>query len=348
MGLHHIKYVPKAHGIAKYFAAIETHRTELASLPKPKLIADWQVVAKALRELPPLHQKLKTVAWILEVQRKIDKSETSLQQCRQAFVSADVDHNISAELQTASPSKKRRLRINITRTGNDKRPRDGRTPGRYKPGDCIHHPKYDNHLTSQCMNPFGIRSAFGLAQSYTDKCSAVKISVAAGWSPKATNVRIPQGYGCDPPVTTMPTANTPVTTVRANISTVQQVGHSINAADLQSYHKVRSLMNGHSNLAEPVATTLPVQSLPNTNQHQLQTGLLPPTTVPPPIRAFHTAATYPMYHGMPYAQPTIVYPQPAIQQQHPFVMPTQVPSLQMATPQVHMPAPIRANAANLR
>ena len=55
MGLHHIKYVPKPHGVAQYFARIDSHRSELTSLTRPKIIDDWEVTAKALRELPSLH-----------------------------------------------------------------------------------------------------------------------------------------------------------------------------------------------------------------------------------------------------------------------------------------------------
>ena len=343
MGLHHIRYIPKPHGTAKYFATIENHRTELASLPKPKIIGDWQVVTKALRELPAIHPKFKSVAWILEVQRKIDKSETTLQQCRKAFVSADIDHNISAELQAASPSKKKRLRANAAHIdGLPKRQRERRTPGRYKIGDCIHHPKSDTHLTVQCTNPFGIRSAFGLAQSYEDKCAAVKASVSAGWSPQATHVKVPQGYGCDKPSSTTISTVPPTFSMKTNVSAIQHVPQSINADDLKTYHRVRALMDSQSNLTPPTAVSAAASSsmmrtLPTLHQPQLQTGPCP-QVMAPPVRAFHTAVTYPMYHPASYAQPTIVYQQPPPQQPHPY---------QLTQPQLHMRPPIRANASNL-
>ena len=103
MGLpvQHIKYIPKPHGVAKYFARIEAHRSELASLPKPKIIDDWEVTAKVLRELPALHPQFKSVVDVLQIQRKILKSETTLEECRKAFVSADVDNDIGGDLHSS-------------------------------------------------------------------------------------------------------------------------------------------------------------------------------------------------------------------------------------------------------
>ena len=184
MGLQHIKYSPKPHGVAKYFARIETHRNELAALPKPKIINDWEVTAKALRELPSLHPAFKSAADMLQIQRQILKSETTLEECRKAFISADVDNDVGGDLHSKNLNKpKRKLKANLSQT--DKKPRINSPlkPGKFKPGDCVHHPKATTHLTSHCMNPFGLRSAFGLAVSYQDKCKAVRASVSAGWSP---------------------------------------------------------------------------------------------------------------------------------------------------------------------
>ena len=76
LGLQHIKYKVIPHGVSAYFAAIKAHRTKLLALPTPKRIDDWEVVAKALQELPPIHPKFEATRNLLELQRKIHDKET--------------------------------------------------------------------------------------------------------------------------------------------------------------------------------------------------------------------------------------------------------------------------------
>ena len=104
MGIQHIKYIPKPHGVAQYFAQIEKHRSELAALPKPKIISDWEVT---VRELSDLHPQFKSVAELLAIQRKILHTETTLEDCRNAFTTADIDHNIGGELHAKNQTKSR-------------------------------------------------------------------------------------------------------------------------------------------------------------------------------------------------------------------------------------------------
>ena len=338
MGLHHIKYVPKRHGVAKYFAKIESHRSELASLPKPKIINDWEVTAKALRELPLLHPKFKSVADVLQIQRTILKTETTLEECRKAFVSADVDNDIGGDLHAKSQtSAKRKLKTNLSQT-DKRRNTDSTNPrrgGKYKPGDCVHHPRSTTHLSRHCTNPFGIRSIFGSAVSYADKCAAVKTSVATGWSPRATNVQIPQGYGCDTPNHNQNTTVPPPTPIRGNNPTRPlTINNATMPAPLPSvyphqhpmYHRAQpplSPLHAHASLSPRHAY----------HHHHLQ-----PQTGPPhphahhhynpnypygsPLRAFHTAPRQPLGHP---ATSTLLSPPAPVR--------------------THRPAPIRPNTA---
>lgn len=328
MGIQHIKYVPKPHGVAQYFARIEKHRSELAALPKPKIISDWEVTAKALRELPELHPQFKAVSELLAIQRKILHTETTLEDCRNAFTSADIDHNIGGDLHAKNQTKtKRKLKTNLAQTGttanSDSLHR--RKRAKFKTGDCVHHPKSNTHLTRQCTNPFGLRSAFGLAVSYTDKCNAVKASVAAGWSPKATNVRIPQGYGCDPPATA-PIAPTPVMphpgagsprSLRNNIAAVSSPSrfpHQHHPGPRPPYHHAHPQPFQYPRSPGP----LPHHYSPRTLHHQSHRTYARPRQLFPP-------------RGHPQPHPHLPFPTPSgPQPSHP-----------------HMPAPLHANVASM-
>ena len=357
MGLQHIKYTAQAHGVAKYFANIDAHRTELASLPRPKIIDDWEVTAKVLRELPALHPKFKSAADILEVQRKILKTETTLEDCRKAFISADIDNDIGGDLHSKNSGKnKRKLRANLVYT--DKKPRrDGdRKPGRYNFGDCVHHPKSNTHLSKQCTNPFGLRSAFGLAVSYTDKCTAVKNSVAVGWSPKATNVRIPQGYGCDNPNSQrgsassrlQPSSHLASAHVRANATTVPPVGLNINPDDFRAYQRVSAIMcnNQTMHVMPPARVHHPIPPATHTGYPHAHSPAR--SLHGSPIRTFHSAPAYgspqrPIFNGgppgFPHRPQTYHHPQPF--RQPAFLSPNHGP------PAPYAPAPIAANSSSI-
>ena len=336
MGIQHIKYVPKPHGVAQYFARIEKHRSELAALPKPKIISDWEVTAKALRELPDLHPQFKSVAELLAIQRKILHTETTLEDCRNAFTSADIDHNIGGDLHAKNQTRaKRKLKTNLAHTDTTPRsdPLHKRKRPKFKFGDCIHHPKSNTHLTRQCTNPFGLRSAFGLAVSYTDKCNAVKNSVTAGWSTKATNVRIPQGYGCDA-ITTAPAAPTPVLPhpsvgsprpLRSNIAAVSSPSRL-----LSQYHPHHRL--GHHPGARPTYH----HAYPQQQQYPRSPGPLPHQHSP---RMLHHQA-----HQM-HIHPRQLFPPHGPPQPHPQ-LPFPVQSGPQP-PQPHRPAPLHANVASM-
>ena len=362
MGLQHIRYKPIKMGVSKYFAAIEQHRTKLASLPTPKIIPDWQVVAKALRELPPLHSKFQSAEFLLEMQRKVSKTDTTLQECKQAFVSADIDNDIGGDLQPDNKGTKTKRRANLSRTGDEQRKRfrndnsRTNTNGHYKFGDCVHHPTCSNHTTVQCTNPFGIRSVFARATSYLEKCNAVKASVAAGWSPKATNVTVPQGYGCDPTanannpngVATTPqrpsSASTHQPAVRANKAAMHPATtDTINQEDLKAYHKVRSLMGIHT---APTSQPAPYPHHASANVYMPPAH--PAPTSPPPVRTFNTTTAYGHHYQPPaYVQPS-AYIAPA---HHPYGIAHQYPATNLPLPVAHhpsYPAPIRANISNLR
>ena len=350
MGLQHIKYIPQPHGVAKYFAKIESHRTELASLPRPKIIDDWEVTAKVLRELPQLHPQFKSAANILEVQRKILKIETTLEDCRRAFISADIDNDVGGDLHSKSSNKgKRKLRTNLSRV--DKRPRrDGdrsRKPGRHNYGDCIHHPKSNTHTTKECINPFGLRSAFGLAVSYLDKCTAVKRSVNAGWSPKATQVRVPQGYGCDNYTQTGKTQSTllparlqPQTNISTNVATVPPAGLFTNPPQYSAFHHARPTA------ALPMAPTTHQPALQHPGFAYAHHAMQP--LLGSPIRAPHATSAYGPAQRLPInmASPRL----PLQQQLPPQPQPTHHPPfnhLQPGQPTAFQPAPISANNSAL-
>ena len=314
MNLNHIRYVPKPHGVAKYFAEIDSHRTELASLAKPKIIQDWEVVTKALQDLPPLHPKFSAVASMLSMKRELFKQETSLVECRAAFVNAENDSEIHRDLSNNDKrgNKKRKLRVNVERTNKrpradkDNDPNDNKT--KFKKGDCGHHPNSTTHCTQTCMNPFGIRSIFGKAQSYADKCQAVKTSIALGWSPRAKDVKIPQGYGCDPenPTTDVPTpTTTPASTPAAVTVNMNRVhgNTTISPNSLRTYHRVRSLVEVQQRqqprypaYAPPPYTTPPPQPQPYAMQHHMHPALM---TNRAAMHVHHTAT----HHGQPQRTP---------------------------------------------
>ena len=349
MGLQHIKYIPQPHGVAKYFAKIEGHRTELASLPRPKIIDDWEVTAKVLRELPELHPKFKSTADILEVQRKILKTETTLEDCRKAFVSADIDNDIGGDLHAKSSAKsKRKIRTNLSHT--DKRPRrDGdrtRKPGRHNYGDCVHHPKSNTHTTKQCINPFGLRSAFGLAISYPEKCTAVKRSVNAGWSPKATNIRIPQGYGCDnhtpqtngPPSALLPTNPQPPVNIRANLATIPQTRPPLHPSHYQVYHHANTIMDNGQHASVMQA------------QHPGHAYTQPPMQhlIGSPVRNPHVMPAYSSPQRLNINMASSVFrPPPQVYQRAQPVHHQHVAYQQHGPPAAFQPAPIAANNSAL-
>ena len=353
MGLHHIKYVPKPHGVAQYFARIDAHRSELASLPRPKIIDDWEVTAKALRELPSLHPLFKSAADILKVQRQILKTETTLEECRNAFVSADVDNDIGGDLHAKHQLKgkaKRKIRANASYL--DKRARserdDTQKPRKYNHGDCVHHPKTNTHLTSQCTNPFGIRSAFGFAVSYDEKCAAVKASVAAGWSPKATNVKIPQGYGCDgiqPSHSTRAYASSSARSIQNNNATITATGKDIRLSELRTYHKVRELMEPARHVPQNLsAPSYGSGQLPPRSGHVHFPPARPPHYQPArgsPVRAYHAAPAFnsPPQPPVPHELMLPHHRQPVYPARPPFRPP-------LLPTGVHTPAPMQANAAS--
>ena len=350
LDLNHIKYSPQPHGVTKYFSAIEAHRTQLADLNPPKTIHDWQVVAKVLRELPALHPKFQEAARFLSLQRKLLKAETTLQECQHAFVSADIDNDIHGDLHARGRHKgkgspKKRLRANNSNLASSPSRRarfeddrdDKSNVGRFKAGDCVHHPAATSHTTSFCKNPFGLRSIFGKAQSYHDKCIAVKTSVQAGWSKRATNVKIPQGYGFDRQGN--PTNNAPVQSaiptdpLRTNLAAVPNTASAIDDADMRTYHKVRGIMAAQSKqpLGLPVNPRGPPQP---TQQLAPHSGYHQPTI--PPVRAFQAAVSYP-FQAQPHFLPQPpVYPIPGHPYAHPY-----------ASPYARHPAHVRSNAATM-
>ena len=258
MGIDHITYVPRPHGVPTYFAKIKDHRQALANLPKPKHIEDWEVVAKALQDLPPLHSKFEGARRLLEIQRMMMEKETSLAECVKAFTAAEADNLIYQDLRNnnKNQNRKRKIKANIARQ-QDKRPRsdpDRKNPnaGKFDKGSCIHHPRSTTHCTEQCTNPFGSSSIFAMAVDRVNKCAAIKKSLAAGWSPKATNVQVPEGYGT--PQLPAPGAkqDDASQTLGANISNLspQKPAASASASrpqppspdDINAYHRVRSML----------------------------------------------------------------------------------------------------------
>ena len=291
MGIDHIRYIPKPHGVALYFGKIKDHRNTLANLPKPKLIDDWEVVAKALQDLPPLHPKFQEASHLLELQRQMFKRETSLADCISAFKNAETDNQVFKDLQSRrSPNKKRKLSTNLA--FEDKRRKWGkdRSPkaGKYKKGDCIHHPRSFTHCTEECTNPFGSTSIFALAVDRVNKCAAVKKSLAAGWSPKATNVKVPEGYGTlqlPPPGqlanNTPPTvrANAINVTREQNFSPATQQRH-LSPLDVEAYNRVRSALLYDQRTLHPYQTAAPsLAHQPRQLSHSHTMGI--PMTVSP-------------------------------------------------------------------
>ena len=261
LGIQHIKYVPAAHGVATYFANIEAHRQKLAQLPRPKIIADWEIVAKATQELPPIHPKFESTRSMLELQRKFEKRETTLKECRDAFISAELDNDIHMDLGAKKPPTKRKLRANVQRHQPPRSQQKNASTVRYPKGSCVHHPFSTTHITSQCTNPFGYNSAFGRATTHIDKCAAVQKSVAAGWSPKAKHVTIPEGFG-SPRVPAPGTTNGANKTVSVNIATATP-NTSISASDMETYHRVKAFMQTTSSIP-----TIPVNT---STQYQIPT-----------------------------------------------------------------------------
>ena len=322
----------------------------MADLNPPKTIHDWQVVAKVLRELPDLHPKFQEAARFLSLQRKLLQRETTLQECQHAFVSADIDNDIHGDLHARGRRKgspKKRLRANNsnlspnpTRRVRFQDDRDGNSnTGKFKAGDCVHHPTVTTHTTNYCKNPFGLRSIFGKAQSYHDKCITVKTSVEAGWSKRATNVKIPQGYGFD--LQGNPTNDAPITSaippdpVHANLAAIPNDANlaAINEADMRAYNKVRNFMAAQSK-STPPSTANPRPPPPPAQQHVPHGGYHHP--VISSVRAFHAAVPYP-FQAHPHlpARPP-VYPAPVHPYAHPYM-----------SPYAGHPAPVRSNAATM-
>ena len=338
LGLEHIKYVPVPHGVSKYFAAMAKHRTQLANMkPRPKIIDEWEVVAKALQDLPPLHSKFEDARSMLEFQRKFTKQDTSLKECRTIFINAEDDNEIWKDLGFKQPQqpKKRKLRTNLQQRQKRRAPdQDQQT---YPKGSCVHHPFSTSHTSTMCTNPFGYSSAFTRATTHIDKCAAVRESIAAGWSPRATHVRIPKGFG-SPQVSTPTTTDRPtggVEPVLANVAHLRANNDTVNSVDIQSYHKVKALMAG-------VNPTPPAAQLPKPQPQQMTPT---PSGAPTAVRAFHISHQYQQPRQRPY-DPRAIYPQPVYQQPPPYfpgrpVFPTN-PYHQHAS----MPV-VRANVARL-
>ena len=345
LGIQHIRYVPSAHGVATYFANIEAHRQKLAQLPRPKIIADWEIVAKATQELPPIHPKFESTKSMLELQRKFEKRETTLKECRDAFISAELDNDIHVDLGTKKSPTKRKLRANVQRHQPPRRQPKNTSPVRYPKGSCVHHPFSLTHTTTQCINPFGYHSAFARATTHIDKCAAVQKSIAAGWSPKAKHVTIPEGFG-SPRVPAPGMLNDSNRTVSVNVATATP-NVSINASDMQTYRRVKAFMQTASATpAAPVNPQNPVQN-PTPPFTQPQHQFVQQMTPTPTIRALQLAHHYsphhqPMMYGVQTAYPQIPYLQPS-------TFPTMHPALSApaTSPQRPTMPIVRANVAAL-
>ena len=249
---------------------------------------------------------------------------------------------------------KSKLKTNLSLT--DKRSRtnfsyDKRKQGKFKFRDCVHHPKSNTHLSRHCTNPFGLRSAFGLAVSYIDKCNAVKVSVATGWSPKATNVQIPQGYGCDTPRIPNQTPN-PVAPpqnngtprpLSSNVAAIPSPSRAVHPHQIQTYPRYQAMMQSPQSM-----TTVTSGTAHQHNHQPMHHGQFNPhldhsiTSYQQhgsPVRAYHTSV-YPRQTLSPR-----VLPQPT--QHHP-PYPPQPGFHPPPTPiRTHMPAPIQANIASI-
>ena len=350
LGLEHIKYIPEPHGVATYFAAMAKHRAELAQMkPRPKIIDEWEVVAKALQDLPQLHSKFEDARAMLEFQRKFSKQETSLKDCRTTFVNADNDNEVWKDLGYKKPQKKRKLRANLQRSQKRRAPDvDQQT---FTPGSCAHHPFSTSHCSTMCTNPFGFSSAFARANTHTDKCPAVRNSIAAGWSPKATHVQIPKGFGSprrdtlssavrtQPATTTFNQLTGGTVAMSANVACLPTNNDAVNSADIQSYHKVRALMAG-------VNPTPPRAQQPVFQPHQTRVTPIQPPPAAPPLRTFHVSHQH-QQPLQPVYDTRAVYPQP-IYQQPPAYFPSQPAFPTSPSPQQRASMPVvRANIARL-
>ena len=323
MGIDHIVYIPQPHGVELYFAKIKDHRNTLSTLPKPKHIAEWEVVAKALQDLPPLHPKFEAASRLLELQRQMLQQETTLADCIKAFSNAETDNMVWKDLQKRKPTnRKHKLVTNLTYQG--KRPRavnndkDDPKAGKYEKGSCVHHPRSTTHRTEQCTNPFGSTSIFALAIDRVNKCAAVKRSLAAGWSPKATNVKVPEGYGApELPAPGLPAKSSSATPpVAANVSSLNQrrmtpVSQQPSPEDFRAYHRVRSMLLYDQRTTHPYVQPQlqsPNQSwqlnhLPLANRAVQQPLASPPTTLLP-NQPWQPRATQPRAQLAPVQQPT--------------------------------------------
>ena len=141
-----------------------------------------------------------------------------------------------------------------------------------------------SHTTSLCTSPFGLSSLFGRATSHRDKYIVVQKSVAAGWSPQATHVRVPKGFQLSKSTDSNSTSPSPKTTdtteekdnpLLINSSTIQP-------SELESYHKVKSMLE-----------SLPANSKRTRTAYQPQPFAQPPadTYVNPPTDTTTTSPT---------------------------------------------------------
>lgn len=265
-----------------------------------------------------------------------------MQECQQAFVNADIDNDIHGDLHSKRGGKnnnKRRLNTNTSHVSGSPRYRSrnnngswrDQQPGRFKKGDCIHHPLSISHVTTNCRDPFGLTSAFGRAVSYADKCSAIQKSVKTGWSPRATHVKIPQGYGCDANSATAAPVHSavhPAPPLRTNQATMLNAPPAINDSDLRTYHKVSALISAGSPSKSPTAATASATYPP-------QTGAYHAPAISP-LRAFHAATGY-AFPGQPMQYPQLgAYPPP------PYSHVLQHPAYPHS-----VRAPVRTNAATM-
>ena len=326
MGIDHIVYDPKPHGVKSYFAKIKEHRLNLADLPKPKYIQDWEVVAKALHELPPLHPKFESASRLLELQRQMFKQETSLENCINVFAAAESDNKIYDDLRRKKkPHRKRKLATNVA-THDKRNKTDGHKfnkKRKYKKGDCVHHPYSTSHCTEMCTNPFGSTSIFALAVDRINKCAAIKKSLAAGWSPKATDVKVPEGFGSpqlpapgaravtSKPQQSLSTNTSNLTTGKA--TTAQQPQNpqqQLSQSDLDTFNRVRNMLMRDQQNAHQYTSA----QMPQLNQTMQQTGMMgmrntnflpaPPATRPQLQPQFQTRYPAEAFNPMSHQQQT--------------------------------------------
>ena len=206
-------------------------------------------------------------------------------------------------------------------------------------------------------------SAFDLAVSYADKCVAVKAktSVAAGWSSKAVNVVIPQGYGCDTavgtgsklPLNKPPPINQISKTISADAATIPHADIQIRPGELMAYQRVSSLISNQHDSGSLIPSQ-PTPALPPTPmpaQHHLTTHASRTHLSTPPLPAY-SWITYPTVYNSPHRPPAHVTPTPVQRRPYsgyhhhylPYQAPAPIPSY---GPPVHFPAPIQANNSSL-